>query len=196
VSRSMVQPDEVLFLHGLESGPSGSKATYLRQQFGGETADLDTRQAIASHDRAVAAGRTWDATAPDIEDAFAIPLQRAREALRAKPRRLLIGSSFGGAVLMRLIDERLWPGPSLFLAQAALKLTGHDRLPPDHRAIFIHGRTDSVVPLEHSRTIVAASGPSVQLWEVGDEHRLATILQDGTLDTAIQLLLRSAGTKP
>ncbi len=189
----MVQPNEILFLHGLESGPAGTKARYLSDRYHGEAADLDTRRAIASHARATAAGQLWDATAPDIEEAFAIPLERARAALQVKTRRLLIGSSFGGAVLMRLIVEGLWPGPSLFLAQAALKLTGHDRLPAEHRAIFIHGRDDAVVPLEHSRRIVAGSGPSVQLWEVGDEHRLASILEDGTLDAAIGLRLRGPG---
>ncbi len=179
-------------MHGLESGPQASKAQYLAKRWGADTADLDTTRAIRSMQAALANGLPWTFEAPDIEEAFRVPLQRAEEALQSaskKPRSLLIGSSFGGAVLVRLASQGLWNGPSLLLASAATRLTGIGKLPKGHRAILLHGRHDDIVPLQDSRDFAQASGDLVQLWEVGDGHRLASTLQDGTLDAAIALLL-------
>lgn len=182
------EPGDILFLHGLESSPQARKAVFLSAHYRGEAVDLDTSAAIANRDAALAAGQPWTAGWPGLDEAFAVPLARTRAALAARRRRLVIGSSFGGAVLLRLIAEGAWQGPSLLLASAGLKLTPHRSLPAGHRAILIHGRRDAVVPLDDSRRLAGASGREVQLWEVGDEHSLPSILEDGTLEAAISLL--------
>ena len=119
---------KIIYLHGLESGPNGSKGTWLRTIYGAHAVDLDTSNAKASKDKAEEHGVPWDHTWPEIEEDFRVPLERARAAIRPETR-LIVGSSFGGAVLTRLLNEGSWNGPSLLIASAGLKLTWSDVLP-------------------------------------------------------------------
>ena len=178
---------KIIYLHGLESGPNGSKGTWLRTIYGAHAVDLDTSHAKASKDKAEEQGVPWDHTWPDIEEDFRVPLERARAAI-GPDTRLIVGSSFGGAVLTRLIHEGAWKGASLFIASAGIKLTGHRTLPEDMRAILLHGRHDDIVPLEHSRQVAASGGSDVMLWEIGDEHRMKSIMPSGVLDMAVRWL--------
>ena len=187
---------ELILLHGLESTvddnlyPIGRKAQHLRARYGAVTPSLDTRAAVAHRDHCVAHQTPW-LTDPDrVAAAFATPMQRAREAITADTR-LIVGSSFGGAVLLKLLCEPpVYTGAALFLAGAGLKLTPHAALPDGCRAILIHGRHDDVVDPADSRRLARTGGDRVQLWEVGDDHRLAATIEDGTIDAAIDLLLR------
>lgn len=181
---------KILYLHGLESGPNGSKGTWLRQSYGATAVDLDTSHARASKAKCDQLGVPWDHTWSDIQEDFRIPLQRARAAIRPETR-LIVGSSFGGAVLTHLIHEGAWTGPCLFIAAAGVKLTGLDTLPHTIRAIFLHGRDDDVVPLSHSRQVAAGAGPNVMLWEIGDGHRMKSIMPSGVLDAAVSWLQRT-----
>ncbi|MBL8615153.1 MAG: hypothetical protein JNM72_06030 [Deltaproteobacteria bacterium] len=178
----------VLFLHGLESGPTGSKARLLSARFAALAVDLDTSAARASAAEAAAAGQPWRHHWPSIEDAFATPLARARAAIGPETR-LIVGSSFGGAVLERLLAAGDWRGPSLLLASAGGKLNGPRRLPAGVPVILIHGRQDGVVPVEDSRWLAAGAGPEVRLWERDDDHRLSGALQGGAIEAAAAELL-------
>ena len=116
----------IVFLHGLESRvneqlvPIGRKATHLSTVHQAVCPALDTRAAIATKQQAVDAGIAWNWPFTGYEDAFETPLARAREAIGPQTR-LVIGSSFGGAVLLRLLHEEVrWSGPALFLAAAGL----------------------------------------------------------------------------
>lgn len=185
----------VLLLHGLESAvddnlsPIGRKAVFLRQHYPTITPGLDTRAAIAHRDYCIAHQTPWLTDPERVAAAFETPMANARAALTDEVG-LIVASSFGGAVLLKLLHEApRWSGPCIFLAGAGRKLTDHDHLPPGCRAILIHGRDDNVIPLEDSRQLAATGGPHVQLWEVGDGHRLHSILEDGTLHKAIALML-------
>lgn len=184
----------ITFLHGLESTvdadllPIGRKVQWLRPRYPGLIAPgLDTRAAVALKDHCVATGAGWFDDPARLAAAFEAPLANGAAGITADTA-LVIGSSFGGAVLLSLIHAGLWRGPSIFLAGAGVKLTTHRTLPAGVPAIFIHGRRDDVVPLEDSRLLARSAGMS--LWEVEDDHRLAGILDDGTLGAAISLLLR------
>ncbi len=177
----------IVFLHGLESGPRGNKARHFAARYGALAVDLDTRAAVASFQAAVAEGAPWDHRRADLRAACARPLERARAAIGPQTR-LLIGSSFGGALVMMLMRSGDWQGPALILAGAGLKLTGDPRLPEGARAVLIHGRGDAVVPLEDARATAAASGPGVCLWEVDDDHRLDATLRGGLIDLAVAWL--------
>ncbi|MFT5679716.1 MAG: pimeloyl-ACP methyl ester carboxylesterase [Myxococcota bacterium] len=179
----------IVFLHGLESTvdadrlPIGRKVQWLRPRYPTFAAPgLDTRAAIALRDHCLATRTGWFSDPVRLAAAFDRPMAHARAAITAETT-LVIGSSFGGAVLLKLLHEGGWSGPSIFLAGAGLKLTPHRTLPPATRALFIHGRHDDVVPLSDSRDLAAAA--QVPLWEVEDGHSLATILEDGTLGAAI-----------
>jgi hypothetical protein len=178
----------VIFLHGLESGPGGAKALWLKERYGALTPDLQTGEVIRRREQALKEGKIIPGGHPELAKVLSGPLSRAREALSPAPD-LVLGSSFGGALLLALLNEGLWTGPSLFLAGAGLRLTPYTSLPEGTRAILIHGRDDDVVPPQDSRALAATGGPQVQLWEVGDGHRLQSTLEDGTLDLAIQWLL-------
>ena len=142
---------KVLFLHGLESGPGGHKARWFAAHCGGITPTLSTVSVEAAVADAKAAIYGY---APDI----------------------VVGSSFGGAVLLSLLNEGVWRGPCLFLAQAGLRMTPWRTLPAGTRAILVHGRGDDIVPVEDSEALATTGGDGVRLVIVEDGHRLMSVL--------------------
>jgi len=180
------KPGTITFLHGLESSvgddlvPNGGKASFLRERYGAVLAPLDTRVAVQAAHRN---GAGWSWPFAEYEAAFEQPMAAARAAI-GRSTRLVIGSSFGGAVLLRLLHEGGWRGPSIFLAGAGLKLTPYRALPVGVRCVLVHGRADDVVPPADAAAL-AATSPDAELWEVDDGHRLGSTLVDGTLERAI-----------
>jgi predicted esterase len=154
-----------IFFHGREGrGSKGRKATWLREKYGAVTPSYETSE-------------------------LALALVTAREVLRDNPPSVIIGSSFGGAVLLSLIQEGLWRGPSIFLAQAGGNFGVELRLPEDLPAVLIHGLQDDVVPVEASRELArSGTGETVTLYEVDDGHRLGSIMPSGLLATALKSL--------
>jgi hypothetical protein len=55
-------------------------------------------------------------------------LAAAREALAQAPADLVVGSSFGGAVAVRLLRDGDHRGPVVLIAPAAARITGDDAL--------------------------------------------------------------------
>lgn len=190
-----IQPGDILFLHGLEGSPQGHKGTWLREHYGAHAPALDTRAARDAVARFALEGTRWRWRPEDVELALRSPMLQALEALARQPRRLIIGSSFGGALLVELIHQGHWRGPTILLAAAAAKMHRRRALPLGLPAVLIHGRQDQVVPIADSRNLAADSGAGVALWEVDGDHGLGSILTDGTLAKAIALLLedRRAG---
>ena len=185
----MSSSHRVIYLHGLESGPNGSKGAWLKGSQGAHAVDLDTSHARASAATAIASGALWDHRWPEIDEDFRVPLERARAAIGPETE-VIVGSSFGGAVLTHLIHEGSWAGPSLFIASAGLKLTGYTALPEGAKQLLLHGRADEIVPLSDARTIAAQSGDNVVLWEISDGHRMKSIMPSGLLDLAVDWLRR------
>jgi hypothetical protein len=157
----------VQFVHGLQSSPRGSKATLFAQHFTACTPAMNTRDFPGC-----------------------VELQ-ARTLLEFRPR-VLVGSSFGGAVVVELLRRGLWKGPTLLLAQAALRYDENARLPEGVPVTLVHGTRDRVVPIEDSRRL-ARSGTEglVRLMEVDDEHRLGGLLESGRL---VEIILEMAGS--
>jgi len=145
----------VLFVHGLMSSPGGRKARYLAQRFDSITPRMETGD-------------------------FPGCLETQRRAIAAHRPDVVVGSSFGGAVLVELIRRGEWSGATLLLAQAALKLDATARLPSTLPVLLVHGRADEVVPVEHSRTL-AATSPAARLIETEDEHRLVELTRSERL---------------
>lgn len=147
----------VHFIHGLEGSPQGAKARFLQAHFDAVAPAMDTR---------------------DL--AGAIETQAA--AVRARRPDVLVGSSFGGAIAVALLQRGIWQGPTILLAPAAAKLGVPNHLPPDHAVIIVHGDRDDVVPLADSRALAATGTPGlVRLREIEDDHRLQSILDSGLL---------------
>lgn len=168
---------EILFAHGLESGPHGRKYQAL----------------VAAGHRVVAPdGRGLDlAGRVDL-------LQRAIVEIDVRSGRppFVVGSSFGGlagllAALVAADDGTVVAG--LLLCAPALGLPlppALDRpLRPPAPTTILHGRGDDVLPIAGSRDFAAAQG--LRLVEVDDDHRLAasipTIL--GLVDEGLRAAL-------
>jgi pimeloyl-ACP methyl ester carboxylesterase len=158
-----------IYLHGLEGSPQGLKASWMAERFGSYAPSMPAH-----------AGRP---------DAFDASLAVALEAVTEYPPNLIVGSSFGGALLMRLALDGHWRGPSIFLAQAGVAYGLGDRLPAGSRAILIHARQDSLIPFEHSQRLADKSGPLVELWATDGEHGLHHILKDGLFERAVRALI-------
>jgi hypothetical protein len=119
---------KVLFLHGLESKPGGSKAVYLSDK-GHEV--LNPALPRSSFPESVAiAQQVVDEESPDV----------------------IVGSSRGGAVAMS-VDPH---GARLVLVAPAWKNYGVSSTVPSD-TIVIHSPADDIVPFEDSREIKGAS---------------------------------------
>jgi hypothetical protein len=161
VSRLRIQ-----FAHGLASTPLGNKARLFAQHFDALTPEMDTsnlESCVRVHEAALASFR------PD----------------------LLIGSSFGGAIAVALLERGLWRGPTLLLAQAARYYMPSCRLPDGVRVTLVHAPQDEVVDVEGSRALAKTGTPElVELIEVDDDHALTALVANGQL---IELVRRAAG---
>jgi len=155
---------QVQFIHGLEGSPQGTKARLLAERFTAVTPAMDTgdfEACVALQTETIACFR------PDV----------------------LVGSSFGGAVAVALLQRGLWRGPTLLLAQAALRHGLPARLPDGVRVWIVHGLRDALIDPEESRVLARAGTPDlVRLIEVDDDHPLRATVQSGELATLVQQL--------
>lgn len=147
----------VQFIHGLESSPQSTKARILGERFETLTPAMQT---------------------DDFEGCVA-QQQIALEEFRPD---VIVGSSFGGAVAVALLQRGLWHGPTLLLAQAALRGRLACKLPEDVRIWLVHGTRDDIVDPEDSRRLARCGTPGlVRLLEVDDDHVLKASVQNGLL---------------
>lgn len=154
---------DVLFFHGLESGPQGKKARWLREHYNAHTPQMPSLEGLT---------RT---------------LEEARKVLSETKPRVVVGSSFGGAVTVALENEGLIAGPVVLIAPAAGKLSVTNALPKGVRAVVFHSVGDPIVPYEDSVELVKASGSDVRLVSIeGDDHALNGLLEDGSLAKALE----------
>ena len=147
----------VQFIHGLEGSPQGSKARLLAEHFDTRTPAMDTGDFEACVELQT---RVLETFRPDV----------------------LVGSSFGGAVAVALLRRGVWRGPTLLLAQAALRYDPGARLPADATVWLVHGLGDELIDPEESRRLAATGSPErVRLIEVEDDHPLHASVASGRL---------------
>lgn len=152
------------FAHGLEGSPQGAKARLFARHFEASTPTMQTG------------------------DFDACVELHARELLRFRPD-LLVGSSFGGAVVVKLLRRGLWRGPTLLLAQAALRRDLRAALPDGVRVWLVHGRRDAIVDPEDSRRLARTGSPGlVRLLEVDDDHSLHALVASRELISIVEEL--------
>lgn len=160
----------IVFLHGLESGPHGSKY-----------------QALS----ALAPG----VMAPDCTGIFDLKDRLAviERELAGIGRMILVGSSFGGLSALRFAQERgnrervvgcVLCAPALNMDGAA-EIRG---IPED--TVIIHGTEDDVVPIRFSEDLHARFGGT--LIRVDDGHRLE-LSRDRIVAEVAAMLSRAGG---
>lgn len=156
---------QVLFAHGLESGPAGRKTAWLHE---------------AGYDVVAPDGRGMDLS-QRIAGIEAVLLERGPM--------LVIGSSFGGIAALVATSSAHAKGVTargLLLLAPALQLPApppwpDDRVPPCP-CIVVHGVRDEIIPIELSRELVrrrraaapASGGSAIELVECDDDHSLAS----------------------
>jgi predicted esterase len=159
----------VLFVHGLEGSPQGSKARYLAERFEAETPAMDT-------------------------SFFPGCARLQAERIAAFQPDVLVGSSFGGAVAVALLQQGVWRGPTVLLAPAVRHFAIEPVLPGGVAVTIVHGKADDVVDIETSRVLAGSGAPGrVRLLEVDDGHRLESLLADDTLE---RLVVETAARQP
>jgi hypothetical protein len=154
----------VQFIHGLEGSPQGNKARALAAEFETATPAMDTghfEACVALH----------------------------AETLRRFEPDVLVGSSFGGAVALALLQREQWRGPTLLLAQAGLRQGLRAKIPPGVRVWLVHARGDDVVPIADSQRLARSGTPGfVRLFEIDDDHALHAFVTSGRLVSMLREL--------
>ncbi len=163
----------LVFLHGLESGPHGSKYHALRE--------LDP-----------------DLVAPDCTGITGIAerLEVIEADLADADRMVIVGSSFGGlaALLFAQREHNRHRVAACLLCAPALPLATPGSitwLPAE--TIILHGTRDEVIPYRASEEFCADHG--IRLVSVDDDHRLAASAAL-MVKLAAKLLRYSAFLKP
>lgn len=141
----------VCFAHGKESGPWGTKITYLAE---------------------VARARGFEVISPDYRHTQD-PAERVSQLIRLAPkarRLVLVGSSMGGYVSATAC--RALRPEALFLMAPALYFPGWDQEPEQIPAncTVVHGWNDDIVPVE--RAIRFAARNRSELHVLQSEHTL------------------------
>lgn len=143
----------VIFSHGKESGPRGTKISALSTIARNQGLDIES----------------MDYT--DLQDPEArVRRLVARCSGEARPI-ILVGSSMGGYVAT--VASRQVKPVGLFLMAPAVYLPGYaetDPMPWAGQTFVVHGWDDEVIPMENA--VRFASRTQAQLFLVGDDHSL------------------------
>ena len=149
----------IIFSHGQESGPWGTKIRAMAEQaksLGCEADSIDY-QGIAD------------------------PTERVQklvtEASGIEDRLILVGSSMGGHVATAAA-ERLGAA-GLFVIAPAYFMEGHEELTPDPPTMpicIVHGWHDDVVPVENSIRFAKQCAASLHL--IDGDHRLTANIEE------------------
>ena len=160
----------VVFAHGKESGPWGTKITHL-----------------ASTARA----RGFEVLSPDYSHTMD-PHERVAQLARLAPRArclVLVGSSMGGYV-SAMACARLAPR-ALFLMAPALYFPGWDEEPSGIPPLctVVHGWDDDIVPVERALRFASVHRPELHLLHSGhtlnDQLPMLASLLDALLGRAV-----------
>ena len=173
----------VLFLHGLEGAPNGGKALHLKEHWNARAPLLrskDLREMQMKHP-----SKSWqEMPAREFKQALDNVYDDAVSALQYLEPDVIVGSSMGGALLARLVLERKWTGPCVFLAPAIESLLGVVELPLIKSSVWILAEVDNVVPnasnIKHCKKVEGNL-----MLSANDTHRLQKALSTGLIDCAI-----------
>ena len=163
---------KILMFHGKEGSPHGRKASYLRKN---PHFDVHVPE--------------YPSNRGPVREVFGECYEIAKRELLASNPELLIGSSFGGGILLKLVKEGIWRGPCIFLAQAGVHYKISDSLPEYLPCVLIHGAADNVIDVRDSVLLASTSKRAKIVILPNDGHQLESLL-GGLLDLSIEYLLQ------
>ena len=180
----------MLFAHGFEGSPTGSKPTYMREAFGWKVTApkmSDLGWSIASQTDVLI--KHLDEGEYDLVVGSSMGGLAAANASSMRPnediRLLLIAPAFGlaenwegmeetGRSAWKTTGERRYTGFELDIVLPWEFMESAERMSwpiPAHPTAIMHGRFDEVVPISYSRK-VDESCKNVTLYETDDGHRM------------------------
>jgi hypothetical protein len=151
---------------------------------------------------ATALGTGWIASRKQIiigqalAKSFVACVEIQRAALLQEQPDIVVGSSWGGAVVVELMCQGAWNGPTVLLAPAVHRVctkTGRGdsrqiaQALRGKRVVIFHDPTDDVVPFADSEALAAEGQLDLRAVD-GGGHRLLGICQDGRLAAALHEL--------
>ena len=179
----------VVFSHGKESGPLGSKIRALMR-----VAELHGARTLSVNYSAHPDGTVIDHNAPGEADRRVAQLLAT--ALPAHGRLVLVGSSMGGYV-STVASEHLKPD-ALFLLAPAFYLPGYacqDPAPHAKATLIVHGWVDGVVPPDKSIRFARQHRCALHLLD-GDHRLNAALLAIEPLFALFLQGILAAGSAP
>ncbi|EKK9985903.1 hypothetical protein PP645_001488 [Vibrio vulnificus] len=149
---------KVIFSHGKESGPWGSKIKRLAntaERFGYQVDSIDYTDIL---DPDLRVERLLDALSDTSEDV------------------ILVGSSMGGYV--SLVASEAMTVKGVFLLAPALYMSGYNKQEYQCRTHVevVHGWSDDVIPVEHSIKFAKATHTALHL--IAGDHRLKSSIDE------------------
>ena len=187
----MSKPD-VFYIHGYEGSSLGTKGSWLKDRysfFGIDMPDAKTTHPLG--DKAPIAE-----VLAGIKAAVAPSVAFMKEHIYAQSPKVIVASSFGSAVWLRLVQEEGFCIPTILLAPACSFLNVGNALPHNLRCIIIHGTNDTIIPVSQAQELHRNSGPHCEFWPIEDVHSLPRLTQDRPeLKYAIQKLLLEQGSE-
>jgi len=204
----------IVFLHGLESGPNGQKARFLRRSFGADNVSVpDLHMSSTAVSKRNSFVRCFLSIRTSLEgcldDAMKVltPWVEREETKSAqmgevgRKRLLLIGSSWGGLVALKAVENRRVRPDKMLLLAPALKLVSLVRhvwpaefttckelvqrtdegqtgkRPETPFVTVVHGTADTTCEIEGSRALQGSFPDLVRLLEIeGARHALNELL--------------------
>ena len=182
---------EVLFAHGFEGKPNGSKPTFMKDNLGWNvTAPTMSSLGWGIFDQTKVLVNEMEKTAFDLvvgSSMGGLAAANASALLKSHDCKLiLIAPAFGlyDSLLERLTEEEITSWERLdsrrylgFEHDIVLPWSYMEQAKemswtlPYHKTSIIHGISDDIVPIESSRKICKMSG-NIDLYEIEDNHRM------------------------
>ena len=178
---------KILFLHGLEGSPTGSKAKYLQTRWGALCPQLRAEQLIQLKEEHLDRWNTIDQA--KIDAALEIPYRDALDAVRYAKPDMIVGSSMGAAILFKLIMEDQFSGISMFCAPGIDMLLSQDTIDKADKSmlqnsVWLLGEADTVVSNRDNIALAKSVKGSIII-SPEDDHRLNKALSSGILESAV-----------
>ena len=183
---------DVFYIHGYEGSAQGTKGTWLNQNFSFYGPEMPAARTTHPLGKAAPIGEVLQG----IKDAIAPCATLIESHLQRFAPKVVVASSFGTAVWLKLVQEKGYRIPSVLLAPACILLDIGDQFPHNMKTIIIHGQRDTLIPMNHAELLHRNSGPASLLWPIDDEHSLPTLTTTRPeLSMAVKRLILEQGTE-
>lgn len=184
---------DIFYIHGYEGSSNGTKARWLKKHYSCFAVDMP--DAKSTHPLGKKA--PLPEVLQGIKDAIAPSAQFILPYIQQQQPKIIVASSFGTAVWLKIVQEEGLRIPSILLAPACSLLDVGSGFPHDMHTIIIHGTNDGIITLTQAEEIYKNSGPKSLFWPIEDEHRLSRLTTDRReLGLAVETLLKKPKTSP